>query len=382
MIRAFLLILLLLFSQDALAARKVALLIGNAAYKGGASALRNPGNDVAAMKKVLEDANFEVHSFTDLSRAGMSKALDEFAAASNAADIGLIFYSGHGMEVNGKNFLLPVDANLSAIADVKYEAIVLDDVMEALDGVRKLKLVLLDACRDNREASKIRTGSKTALTKGLARVDEDAPNLLISFATGPGQVAQDGDGNLSPYTAALVRHLVEPGVEVETALRAVARDVRDQTNKEQIPYKTGSIVDNIVLGLQAPAEQATNAPIPAFDECRDAGVNWAAIEHSNDMVALEQQIKRFPGCFVTLLAEERLEKLKARARLMCLVSASGCKPPLSFRRGASKAGSDHSILAVQNSKSQNDCSGNSSAFECRGYFQDPEGGRRIPIEWD
>ncbi len=310
MLRIAFLIFALLLAGPAVAEKKVALLIGNAAYTGTAGRLPNPANDVSAMQAMLAEAGFEVHAFNDLTRAGMSEALSEFESAALGADIGLVFYSGHGIEVNGTNYLLPVDVTLASDRDVKYEAIVLDDVMEALSGVSKLKLVLLDACRDNPFAGRMKkVATRGVPTRGLARLDDVATqsNLLVGYATAPGQTASDGEGINSPYTSALLRHLVEPGLEVESALRAVARDVVDTTKGEQRPYKTGSMIDTVMLGKEALAPEVPSA---SLDPCRDAAAHWSEIRDSKDVALFEEHLKLFPACAFSTLARARMQALE------------------------------------------------------------------------
>ncbi|MCQ4629387.1 caspase family protein [Shinella sp. CPCC 100929] len=156
LLRAVVFVLAVLLLAPAQAAVKVALLIGNAAYADSASALRNPPNDVAALRSVLEAADFEVTVVENAGRAAMSRALSEFSETAAQAEIGLIYYSGHGIEMNGENFLMPVDATLESDVDVEYETVALGKLVDALSGVKKFKLVLVDACRDNPLFSKMK----------------------------------------------------------------------------------------------------------------------------------------------------------------------------------------------------------------------------------
>jgi uncharacterized caspase-like protein len=169
------------------AERRVALLIGNAAY--AAAPLSNPLHDVAAMKATLIAAGFDVVvAKTDLSRPDMSRALGDFQTVANGADIALIFFSGHGMEVGGTNYLIPVDARLSSERDVKFETIPLDDVLESLGGAVKLTVVLLDACRDNPFThSMARTAQRGIPSRGLVRIDDAqmGANTVIAYAAAP-----------------------------------------------------------------------------------------------------------------------------------------------------------------------------------------------------
>ncbi|WP_426231078.1 caspase family protein [Pararhizobium sp. DWP3-4] len=293
------------------AERKVALLIGNSAYSGGAAVLKNPSNDIDMLKTVLQRAAFEVYDFKDLSRSAMSDALSEFEEKAAGADIGLVFYSGHGLELNGTNYLLPVDATLASDRDVKYEALELDDVLQSLSKVVKLKLVLLDACRDNPFLAKMkRVATRGVATRGLARLDDISTdsNLLVGYATAPGQVAFDGAGTNSPYTIALARHLVEPGIEVETALRAVAKDVYQSTGGKQRPYKTGSILDTVMLDDSLPS---SSSPIQS-DPCRDAQAHWNAVRDGHDVKLLDEHLALFGTCAFANLAKQRLSQIRGR----------------------------------------------------------------------
>lgn len=321
--RFAILLLFILVSQPALAERKAALLIGNAAYSTPATALRNPPNDIAGMKAMLEGAGFDVTVLQDGGRAAMSEALGSFEAKVTGADIGLIYYSGHGIELDGTNFLIPVDAKLTSDREVKYETIVLDDLMQALAGVTRLKLVLLDACRDNPFlASMKRLSTRGIPTRGLGRVDSAESNMLIGFATAPGAVALDGDGDMSPYAAALTRHLVTPGLEIEAALRAVAKDVFDATGGKQRPFKTGSLFETVLLG-KAIAPPAS-AVVGQSDPCRDAAAHWAEIRESGSGPMFEDHIRLFPTCAFANLARQRIGGLAPEPALIATTEETEC----------------------------------------------------------
>ncbi|MCA0343591.1 MAG: caspase family protein, partial [Proteobacteria bacterium] len=309
LLRLAILLLAVVIGQPALAARKAALLIGNATYAAPATELKNPPNDITAMKATLETAGFEVTVLENAGRAAMSQALAGFEEKVAGADIGLIYYSGHGIEVSGDNFLIPVDAKLASDRDVKYETILLDDLLHALAGATKLKLVLLDACRDNPFLTSMKRPSTRGIpTRGLARVDSAESNMLIGYATAPGDVALDGDGAMSPYAAALSRHLVTPGLEIEAALRAVAKDVFEATDGRQRPFKTGSLFETVVLG-EGRASDAAGSAIGQGDPCRDASAHWAEIRESKDKAMFEDHLRLFPACAFTNIARQRMAAL-------------------------------------------------------------------------
>lgn len=301
--RAILVGIFLLVAGGASAETKVALLIANANYT-AVTALKNPPNDIAVLRGTLEAAGFAVSTLENGTRAEMSAALSTFEDKVAAADIGMVYYSGHGIEVNGENFLIPVDATLRSDRDIKYEAIVLSDVIATLSKARAFKLVLLDACRDNPFLRTMKHGlTKGVPTRGLARVDSSESNLLIGYATAPGDVATDGDGGTSPYAQALARHIALPGLEIEAALRAVAKEVFEATGGKQRPFKTGSLFDTVMLG---PSETTSNVK---EDACRDAATHWTGISTSTDRSLFEEHLRNFPNCAFASLARMRLASL-------------------------------------------------------------------------
>ncbi|CAN7472854.1 caspase family protein [Pararhizobium sp. LjRoot235] len=224
------------------AAKRVALLIGNEKYE-ATSQLNNPANDVDLMKASFEDAGFDtVTTVHDLDRASMVRALRDFEDAATGAEVAIIYYSGHGMEMNGQNFLLPVDVALKTDKDVEDEAVPLDRVQRSLEGATRLKLVILDACRNNPfEQSMTRSISTRAVSRGLARVEPESADLLVAFASKAGTVAMDGEGKNSPFATALSKYLTEPGVDVRIALGKVRDEVVAATNRSQEPFVYGSL---------------------------------------------------------------------------------------------------------------------------------------------
>ncbi len=262
--------------QQALADKRVALLIGNAAYA-KVGHLANPSNDVAVMKKALTEAGFDiVDARSDLDHAAMISALQTFDETVQGADIAVLYYSGHGIELNGQNYLIPVDARLASDRVVGDEAISLERVLDALDAATRLKLVILDACRDNPFSAPMkRSVTRGAPSKGLAKIDPVGfRNVLIAYAAAPGQTALDGDGTNSPFTAALAKYLVTPGLDVQLALRKVRDEVSNATDQRQQPYQTGSIGgDTLPLSkVAAPGE----ALPPHADETRAVDPEAAA----------------------------------------------------------------------------------------------------------
>ena len=216
--------LLLLVGEPAFADKRVALVIGNAAYQNVAR-LPNPVNDSATMATTLKDAGFDVvDSRHDLGAADTRRALRDFADRARDADIAVVYYAGHGIEVDGGNYLIPVDAKLERDTDVYDEALSLDRVLLAVEPAKNLRLVILDACRDNPFAKTMkRTVASRAIGQGLAKIEPSSPNLLIAYSAKAGSTAADGDGKNSPFTTALSKHLTTPGLDVRRA-RLITRD--------------------------------------------------------------------------------------------------------------------------------------------------------------
>ena len=233
---------LLLVCQPAFADKRVALVLANSAYQNVAP-LANPANDGAVVASTLKDAGFDVVDYRrDLPAAETRRALRDFADRARDADIAVIYYAGHGIEVDGSNYLIPVDARLERDTDVYDEAFSLDRILIAVEPVRKLRLVILDACRDNPFAKSMkRTVASRAIGQGLAKVEPTSPNVLIAYSAKAGSTAADGDGKNSPFTIALSKHLTTPGLDVRRAFGFVRDDVLKSTGNRQEPFVYGSL---------------------------------------------------------------------------------------------------------------------------------------------
>jgi hypothetical protein len=287
------------------AEKRVALVIGNSAYV-KVPALPNPANDAKAIGALLTKAGFDVvQTKTDLDLASMRRALRDFSDVAREADIAVVFYAGHGMELNGMNYLVPVDAVLERDIDVEDEAIPLDRVNQIIDPAKQLRLVILDACRDNPFASGMkRTLASRSIGRGLAQIDiSGSTNTLVAFAARAGSTAADGDGADSPFTTALLRHLATPGLDVRLALGRVRDDVLASTKGRQEPFVYTSF-GGTEISL-APGSKP--APTPATDSAAQV---WADTKDSQNPALLEMFVKRFGDSFYASLARARLEELK------------------------------------------------------------------------
>lgn len=203
---------------SAIAEKRVALVIGNSAYQKVAK-LSNPANDAAAVAAMLKMAGFDAIDLrSDLSAFDLRRTLRDFGNKARDADIAVVYYAGHGIELDGTNYLIPVDAALETDTDVLDETLPLDRVLFAVEPAKQLRLVILDACRDNPFARTMkRTVASRAVGRGLAKVEPTSPNTMIAFAAKAGSTASDGDSRNSPFAAALVEHLPRPGLDLRRA---------------------------------------------------------------------------------------------------------------------------------------------------------------------
>src|SRR6202163_4259042 len=242
-----------IFSQPAFADKRVALVIGNSAYK-NVNRLKNPANDAAAIVAVFKAAGFDsVDLRQDLNVVEMRRALREFGNKARDTDVAVIYYAGHGIELDGTNYLIPVDATLETDTDVLDETFPLDRVLFAVEPAKQLRLIILDACRDNPFAKTMkRTIGSRAIGRGLAKVEPSSPNTMIAFAAKAGSTASDGDSKNSPFAVALVNHLAKPGLHLRKAFGFVRDDVLKATNNTQEPFIYGSLGGNDVTLVPAP----------------------------------------------------------------------------------------------------------------------------------
>jgi uncharacterized caspase-like protein len=251
--------LTLLANHPALAEKRVALIIGNSAYENVAR-LGNPANDATSITATLKEAGFDiVDSRRNLKIVEMRRAFREFSDKSRDADVAVVYYAGHGIEVDGTNYLIPVDATLERDLDIYDEAFPLDRILISIEPAKQLRLVILDACRDNPFAKVMkRTIGSRAIGRGLAKVEPNSPNTLIAFASKAGSTASDGDSQNSPFTAALVRHIAKPGLDLRKAFGFVRDDVLRETSNRQEPYVYGSLGGNDLPLV--PAKPAAASP--------------------------------------------------------------------------------------------------------------------------
>ena len=301
---------LLLISGPALADKRVALVIGNSAYQ-NVPVLANAANDAAIMETTFRQAGFDVvEARHDLSALETRRALRDFADKASDADIAVIYYAGHGIEVEGVNYLIPVDAKLERDSDVFDEAFSINRILVAVQTARQLRLVILDACRDNPFSKTMqRTAGSREVARGLARIEPTELNTLIAYSAKAGSIAQDGNGRNSPFTMALARHLTTPGLDLRRAFGFVRDEVLKATSNRQEPFLYGSLggEDVTLVPVPKPAALPSPAPDPLTEMRRDYEL---ALQIGNKS-AFTAFLAQHPTGYYASLARLQLEKIAA-----------------------------------------------------------------------
>lgn len=293
-----------LLSQPALADKRVALVIGNSAYQ-NVIKLANPVNDANAMTETLKAANFDiVDGRRDLKATEMRRALRDFADKARTADVAVIYFAGHGIEVDGTNYLVPTDALLERDTDVYDEAFSLERILTAVEPAKKLRLVILDACRDNPFLKTMkRTTASRAIPRGLAKVEPASPNTLIAYSAKAGSTALDCDNKNSPFTTALLRHIATPGLDLRKAFGFVRDEVMKDTGNRQEPYVYGSLGgDDVALVPVA---------VPAASAQADARRDYELAMQVGTSDGWNAFLGQHPSGFYASLAKAQLAKITA-----------------------------------------------------------------------
>lgn len=290
---------------DAAAEKRAALVIGNSAYK-NVSTLANPSNDAKAVSELLKKAGFEViETRVDLGIVEMRRAIRDFSDQVRDSDIAVIFFAGHGIEVGGTNYMIPTDAMLERDIDVEDEALSLDRIMRVLDPVKRLRLVILDACRDNPFSRTMKRSVATrAISRGLAGLEPTTSDTLVAFAAKGGSLAADGEGGNSPFTKALLKHIATPGLDVRIALGRVRDEVLRTTKNRQEPFVYGSLGGSTVALVPDP-------PDPNAEARKD--YEFAAQIGTKE--AWQFFLGAHPSGFYPNLARAQLAKLDAAERV-------------------------------------------------------------------
>jgi hypothetical protein len=300
--------LLALAPADAQAEKRVALVIGNSAYR-NAPALPNPRDDAAAIAATLQKLGFSVQSGFDLDRAATEQMLRAFGDTLGDADVALFYYAGHGLQVDTKNYIVPVDARLASENDLPFEAVDLTLVLSLMERRPRINLVFLDACRDNPLAQNLArsmgASRSMAVSRGLAIAESGIGTLLV-YATQPGNVALDGNGAHSPFTQGLLDYIATPDIEVRQMLTRVRAEVLQATGGKQVPWDHSSLTGDFFF-VPRGAAVAAQPQTPAAD--RELAF-WGSVKDSRDPADFQAYLDQYPGGTFAALARNRLAALQ------------------------------------------------------------------------
>src|SRR3979490_364134 len=333
------------------AEKRVAFVVGNGAYK-NVSPLPNPPIDAKSMAAVLRNVGFDVVEGSNLTRDKMTEKLLDFGKKAQGADVAVFFYAGHGIAISGTNYLLPVDADIKSEMDVKLGAAInIDLTLDQTMNDAKVKLVFLDACRDNPFAAKIKSSASStrsvSVQTGLAEM-KSGEGTLIAFATGPGQTALDGqEGTNSPFTRALIAHITTPGVEIQQAMTEVRAQVNEETNKGQLPWGHTNLIGSVYLNpaaTPAPSAAAPSSSAPAAVASASGGSDvelefWRSVKESNKPEELNAYLSNYPNGQFKSLALARIASLENGASSPTRNLSTGVDPA-TFTEAADQTSED------------------------------------------
>ena len=311
--------------------KRVALVIGNSAYS-NVDELANPRNDATEMSRTLRDLGFLTVEGFDLDEAQFQERVREFAKLSVDADLTLLFYAGHGMSVNGTNYLIATDARMEDPTALDWEAISVDFIAKQMQRSDGVSIMFLDACRNNPLARTLSRSMgtlarSTEISAGLARMDIQNPGrgMAVAFATAPGQVALDGEGTHSPFTQALLRHIKAPNTDFTEIMSRVTGDVYNQTNQTQRPWLNSSFTGPVVLNaVEAPQNQTDEqlasldqpvAQAPGTSNGGDVAAQQVLFQFardSNQIADYQAYIETFPNGIFVAMARNSIAALERK----------------------------------------------------------------------
>jgi hypothetical protein len=291
--------------------KRVALIVGNSTYQ-TVPQLPNPARDASAVVKMFKDAGFDsVDVQLNVGNLEFKRAIRKFEAAADQADIAVVYYAGHGIEISGINYLVPVDARLASDRDADDEAIPLERLVSSADGAKRLRLVILDACRDNPFAHSMRRERKVAsraVVAGLGKVEPTSTDTLIAYAAKAGSTADDGVGQHSPFTTSLLKNLTVPGLDVRLAFGRVRDEVMKSTGNRQEPFVYGSLGGGNISLVPAPAVQQEAS-------VSDVKADYELVEKVGTAKAWQVFLGTHPKGFYADLARAQIERLNAQPNI-------------------------------------------------------------------
>jgi hypothetical protein len=314
---------MVLVPDAAWADKRVALIVGNSTYQ-TVPQLPNPSRDATAVAKMFKDAGFDsVEIVLNVGNLEFKRSIRRFETLADQADIAVVYYAGHGLEIGGTNYLIPVDARLASDRDADDEAIPLERLVSSADGARRLRLVILDACRDNPFVGTMRRERKVAnraIAAGLGKVEPTSTDTLIAYAAKAGSTADDGDGQHSPFTSAVLKNLTVPGLDVRLAFGRVRDEVLKNTGNRQEPFVYGSLGGGNVSLVPAPA-------VPQEATASDVKADYELVEKIGSRRAWEVFLGTHTTGYYADLARAQIEKLNAESKSAPANTAVASLPP-------------------------------------------------------
>ncbi|MEL6451446.1 MAG: caspase family protein [Pseudomonadota bacterium] len=354
----FLAICLVFAASTSLAGKRNALVIGNSQYA-HASPLANPVNDAQAMTAKLESLGFNVVSGYDLDYIGMNQVVREFSRIARQSEVNILFYAGHGMAVDGINYLIPIDARLEDSTALDFEAVPVDFVTRQMSYSDSANLVFLDACRDNplsKSLSRSMGGATRALSinDGLAemRTPPTGKGLAIAFATSPGEVALDGDGVNSPFTTSLLRHIGSENTDISVVLSRVVADVWQDTEEQQRPWLSSSLTGSVMLNAVPVSLHASNvsaqslSAVPVEKDTSDLDSQKLLFSMARDSGLTEDYqayLDTFPTGLFANNARRAIARLNTAGQQQASIAPSTNAPAVSSRTSIPNASSGPQI---------------------------------------
>jgi carboxyl-terminal processing protease len=308
----FAFVLGLTVANTAFAEPRVALVIGNSAYQGDLPQLPNPANDAKLMAKTLKSIGFDVVEAEDASQDQMKQAIAAFSdklAAAGKEGTGLFFYAGHGLQVAGENYLIPVDAKIKSERDVDLVSVSAGTVMKQMEFAESaVNIIILDACRNNPLG-----GDARGLSRGLAKIETAPRGSFIAYSTAPGSTAADGDGANSPYTTALAETITEPGLSIADVFQEVRTKVLASTGNEQTPWDSSSLTGRFYF--KAPEATQSASVTPDEEALKKEKTYWQSVKDSGDPDQIQLYLAKYPNGYFVDPANAKLEELKGGAQV-------------------------------------------------------------------
>lgn len=322
---------MMLGADAARAEKRVALVVGNSSYQ-TVPQLANPSRDASAVAKMFRDAGFDtVEVLLNVGNLDFKRAIRKFESTADQADIAVVYYAGHGLEIGGVNYLIPTDARLASDRDAEDEAIPLERLVSSADGAKRLRLIVLDACRDNPFVRVMRRERKTAsraVVAGLGKVEPTSTDTLIAYAAKAGSTADDGDGLHSPFTTAVLKNLTVPGLDVRLAFGRVRDEVLRVTASRQEPFVYGSLGGGNIALVPAPA-------VGREASATDVKADYELVQQIGSKRAWEVFLGTHPTGFYADLARAQIEALSNQPNVNL---AALPQPPTQSRETVTREG--------------------------------------------